>query len=100
MIKCSKMYCLEMFSMFIREYKTKNKKTDKIYKTHKLVESIRTEKGPRQRIVMGLGTLTLPKKQWKKLAAVIETKLTGQTLMPINRPTKNIAVGNRKPESI
>ena len=78
------MYCLEMFSMFIREYKTKNKKTDKIYKTHKLVESIRTEKGPRQRIVMGLGTLTLPKKQWKKLAAVIETKLTGQTLMPIN----------------
>jgi hypothetical protein len=47
--------------MFIREYNTKNKKTGKVYSAHKLVESFQTEKGPRQRIVMQLGTLTLPK---------------------------------------
>ena len=53
------------------------------YSAHKLVESFQTEKGPRQRIVMQLGTLTLPKSEWKKLACVLEAKLSGQsTLLP------------------
>lgn len=64
--------------MFIRETITKNKKTNQIYKKHVLVESYRTENGPRQRVVMQLGTLTLPKSEWKKLAAALEGRLAGQ----------------------
>jgi hypothetical protein len=48
--------------MFIRESKTKNKKTNTTYITHKLVENYRTEKGVRQRVVMSLGTLKLTRK--------------------------------------
>ncbi|MDC3418756.1 IS1634 family transposase, partial [Aquibacillus sp. 3ASR75-54] len=67
--------------MFIRETITKNKATNKSYKKHVLVESYRTEKGPRQRVVMQLGTLTLPKSEWKKLAAALEGRLAGQVTM-------------------
>jgi transposase len=72
--------------MFIREYQTKNKKTGNIYTNHKLVESFMTEKGPRQRIVMQLGMLTLPKSDWKKLAACIESKLSGQLTLLDHEP--------------
>lgn len=64
--------------MFIREYVTINKKTGTRYVTHRLVESIQTEKGPRQRIVMHLGTLSLPRSEWRKLAALLESRLAGQ----------------------
>ena len=64
--------------MFIRETVTKNKVTKQQYKKHVLVESYRTENGPRQRVVMQLGTLTLPKSEWKKLAAALEGRLAGQ----------------------
>jgi len=64
--------------MFIREYETKNKKTGATYVTHRLVESYRTEKGSRQRIIMHLGTLTIDKSKWKKLAACLEARYTGQ----------------------
>jgi transposase len=67
--------------MFIREYKTKNKKTNEEYKNHKLVKSVRTEKGPRQRTIMSLGQLTLPRSEWKKLAHALECQLTGQTTL-------------------
>ena len=64
--------------MFIREYVTTNKKTQTKYITHRLVESVKTEKGPRQRIRMHLGTLTLPKTEWRKLATFLESRLAGQ----------------------
>jgi len=67
--------------MFIREYVTNNKKTGTRYVTHRLVESVKTEKGPRQRIVMHLGTLTLPRSEWRKLAALLESRLAGQLSM-------------------
>ncbi|MDY0406510.1 hypothetical protein P5G51_015075 [Virgibacillus sp. 179-BFC.A HS] len=67
--------------MFIRETITKNKMTNKSYKKHVLVESYRTENGPRQRVVMQLGTLTLPKSEWKKLAAALEGRLAGQVTL-------------------
>ena len=65
--------------MFIRTYKTKNKKTGTEYITHRLVESYQTEKGPRQRIVMHLGELSLPQSEWRKLATALEARLSGQT---------------------
>ena len=63
--------------MYIRESKTKNKKTDKVYVKHSLVESVRTERGPRQRLVMTLGKLELDRSLWKELAIALEAFLHG-----------------------
>ena len=64
--------------MFIREYKQTNKKSGEVYTKHKLVTSVRTEKGPRQKVVMPLGTLTVPRIDWKRLAHALECRITGQ----------------------
>jgi len=65
--------------MFIRKVLHKNKKNRKEYHTYKLVESIRTQRGPRQRDVLNLGVnFDLPKEQWKDLANCIEGVITGQ----------------------
>ena len=64
--------------MFIRESKTKNKKTGEIYVKHQLIASVRTEKGPRNKVIMGLGTLTIPRIDWKRLAHALECRITGQ----------------------
>ena len=64
--------------MFIREYKQVNKKTGEVYIKHKLVTSVRTESGPRQRIVMPLGSLTVPRIDWPRLAHALECRITGQ----------------------
>lgn len=65
--------------MHIAAITTRNKKTGKIYTTHKLVQTIRTEKGPRNRIIMSLGKLDLSKDDLKKLACVLEARLSGQS---------------------
>lgn len=72
--------------MFIREYKTHNKKTNSDYITHRLVQTIRTDKGPRQKIILNLGQLILPKSEWKKLAHALEAKLSGQESLLDNAP--------------
>jgi len=55
------------------------KKTQTEYKTFKLVESFRTERGPRQRTVLNLGVdFDLPEAQWKDLANRIEEIITRQ----------------------
>jgi transposase len=65
--------------MFIRRIPHKNKKTRKEYHTYKLVDSVRTERGPRQREILNLGVdFDLPKEQWKDLANCIEAHITGQ----------------------
>jgi len=64
--------------MFIRKYKTVNKKTGAVYIKHQLVESYRTEKGPRQRIVMNLGNIDLPVSEHRRLAFALTEKLSGQ----------------------
>jgi len=65
-------------NMHIATIKTKNRKTGKVYINHKLVQTVRTEKGPRNRIVMFLGKLDLSKDDLKKLAFVLEGRITGQ----------------------
>lgn len=72
--------------MFIRQTSTKNKKSNTTYIKHQLVESYRTDKGPRQRVIMELGTLTLPKSEWRKLAAVLEARLAGQESLLAEEP--------------
>lgn len=65
--------------MYIREYVTKNKKTKVKYISHKLVEAYRNSEGKSsQRIIMNLGSLSIPKKRWKELAALLERRIAGQ----------------------
>src|SRR4030066_884676 len=78
--------------MFIKEIKKRNKQYDKEFISHRLVESIRTEKGPRHRTILNLGRLTIPKEQWKALADTIEAKLSGQqSLYPIDEHIEALA---------
>jgi len=64
--------------MHIAAIKTTNKKTGAVYVNYKLVESVRTEAGPRNRIIMNLGQLDLSKDDLKKLAMVLEGRIRGQ----------------------
>ncbi|MBW1959754.1 MAG: IS1634 family transposase [Deltaproteobacteria bacterium] len=65
--------------MFIRAVEHKNKKNHRKYRTYKLVDSVRTERGPRQTTVLNLGTdFKLPKEDWKQLANCIEEIVTEQ----------------------
>jgi len=78
--------------MFIKEIKKRNKHYDKVFISHRLVESYRSEKGPRHRTILHLGQLKLPKEQWKALADTIEAKLSGQqSLYPINESIETLA---------
>jgi transposase len=63
--------------MFIRQIKQKGPK-GKRYTYHRLVETIRTDKGPRQRTILNLGSLSLPKEKWGALVKRIEANLGGQ----------------------
>jgi len=74
--------------MYLRAIPKTNPQNGAIYTTHQLVESHRTEKGPRQRMIMHLEGLDLPKLRWRELAMVLEAGLTGQP-MPI-RPAADI----------
>jgi transposase len=65
--------------MFIREITKKNPGYDKTFTYHRLIESVRTPKGPRQRVLLNLGYLNLPSVDWKVLANRIEEILLAQT---------------------
>jgi len=64
--------------MYIREYKEIDKETGRAKIKHKLVASVRTDKGPRQKVIMPLGTLNVPRIDWKRLAHALECRITGQ----------------------
>ena len=66
--------------MFVCKVTHYNKKNRREYYTFKLVESVRTERGPRQRDILNLGTdFNLPKEKWKEFANRVEEIITGQT---------------------
>jgi transposase len=78
--------------MYIRVKEKRNKSSNKIYYTHRLVESVRTEQGPRQRTILNLGTLDLKQKHWKPLADRIEELLIGQRrLTPLGENLEALA---------
>lgn len=86
--------------MFIRKVQHTNRKNRKAYATYKLVDSIRTERGPRQRVVLNLGAdFDLPKDQWKDLANCIEGILTGQSSL-IVYPREVRSLGSRYARNI
>lgn len=60
--------------MFIREVKksvhTEDQRYD--YIRHRLIESVRTPNGPRQKVILDLGELTVDSSKFKTLANMIE----------------------------
>jgi len=64
--------------MFIRKVKKTNGRTKKRYTYLQLVESIRTDRGPRQQLILNLGDLAIDPSQYKALAKRIEDILTGR----------------------
>lgn len=67
--------------MYIR--KTVRRYKDKTYVNYLLVESVLTEKGPRQKVVCSLGDLSPgPPEQWLALARKLRDALTGQLSLP------------------
>lgn len=69
--------------MYIRECVTTNKKNNTRYVTHRLVEAYRVNEDAKQkvkqRVILHLGTLDLPKSEWPKLAKALEARLAGQS---------------------
>lgn len=60
--------------MFIREVKKSIEGSQKQYDYihHRLIESVRTQNGPRQKVVLNLGTLNIEREKFKTLANMIE----------------------------
>jgi transposase len=58
--------------MYVKKVRKRNGKTNKLYEYVHLVENVRTEKGPRQRLILNLPT------QYKAFAKRVEDILTGQ----------------------
>ncbi len=83
--------------MYIRKTTHTNRKNGQKYHTYKLVESIRTERGPGQRPILNPGRhLSVPEDQWKDPASRIETIITGQKdIFPVpsdtERPARSFA---------
>src|SRR5271166_3272624 len=67
--------------MYIR--KTVRRYKDKTYVNFLLVESVLTDKGPRQKVICSLGDLSpAPPQQWLALARKLQDALTGQLSLP------------------
>jgi len=79
--------------MYIRAVEHENKKNLRKYRTYKLVDSVRTERGPRQTTLLNLGSdFSLPKEDWKHLANCIEEIVTGQqSFLEYPRKIKQLA---------
>ena len=67
--------------MFIRVARKQNRGSKQVYFYHQLIESVRTPRGPRQRILLNLGTLEIPPGEWKALANRIEELYLGQAAL-------------------
>ena len=78
--------------MFIRELVKQNKGYKKRFLYHALMESYRTGKGPRHRLVLSLGRLNLCRDKWKHLANRIEEILSNQrSLLPPDEEVEMLA---------
>ena len=79
--------------MFIRRTQHTNNKNGRKYHTYKLVESYRTERGPRQRVLFNLGAnFSLAEEDWKDFADRVECIISGQAcLFPISEDAEKLA---------
>ena len=58
--------------MYIKKVKKSNSGSKKTYYYLHLVENVRTPSGPRQRLILNLGRLNIPRDKYKELANCIE----------------------------
>jgi len=72
--------------VFIKEIIKKNPTSAKTFTYHRLMEAVRTSRGPRQQIILNLGTLDIPREEWKPLANRIEELISGQQVLIIPPP--------------
>jgi len=63
---------------YIKRVCKSNRTSKKVYEYLHLVENVRTESGPRKRLILNLGTLDVAPDKFKGLANCIEAILTGQ----------------------
>jgi transposase len=78
--------------MYIKKVRKNNGSSKKSYEYYHLVESIRTEKGPRQKLILNLGQLDIDPSQFKSLAKRIEDILTGnQSFFELDKNIEKIA---------
>lgn len=76
--------------MFIRTSYKISGKSKKKYSYLTLVESFSTEKGPRQRIIISLPRIDLPKDQWPIFVEMIKRRLAGQALPLTESPSLSL----------
>ena len=76
--------------MYIRRTTIKSRRNGEPYYTYRLVESVRTDQGVRQRTLVNLGRhFDVPREQWAALAQRIEQLLSGQQeLFPLDMDPK------------
>jgi transposase len=80
--------------MYIKKVVKKNKGSTKQFEYLHLVENVRTDKGPRQRLVLNLGSLDISEDKYKELANCIEGLITGQR--PLFSPDPEIETHAQK----
>lgn len=80
-------------SMYIKKTFKKDSKSGKIYSAYHLVESVRTERGPRQRTLLYMGSeIAIPEGEHKILAQYIEELISGeQSLLPYPEDVERLA---------
>jgi len=64
--------------MYVRNNKMVDKKSGKSYLYYKVVETVQTEKGPRQKTILHLGKLSITKAEQKLLGKLIERRIAGK----------------------
>jgi len=80
--------------MYITTVSRKNPYSSKVFEYQRLVESIRTSRGPRQKFILNLGKLPLPKSKWELLVQRIEDIIHGQeSLLPLDPEIERLAQG-------
>lgn len=80
--------------MYIKRVQKSHRGSKKTYAYLHLVENVRTENGPRQRLILNLGAVKVLPEQYKELANCIEAMLTGQQqLFSKDRGIEKIARG-------
>jgi transposase len=66
--------------MYIREVKVRGRNNQ--YIVHRLIEAYRnSENLPRQRVILNLGKIDVPKNRWKELAFLLEQRCCGQEVL-------------------
>jgi transposase len=72
--------------MYIKAVTKRNPGGHTTFVYHRLVESYRTARGPRQITLLNLGTLSLAKPKWRALAKRIEQLVCGQATLQDEEP--------------